>query len=159
MIENDIEDIIKVLKKKALQVKKIFYGLTFTILVIFILITLNMISLIPGAVIVIFLLFIVLMIYTTINSYNNDVQSLKKNELKSLEGDILAVFKSEDSIENTWKIYVNSGNKEYISFEIGEKISKNLTEGDIVNIVYTPNNKIIVSLKMVRKTVNIYRTR
>lgn len=154
MIGNNIEDIIKVLDKKMLRIKMCFYGLICLMLGVFMCTILNIISLITGFELINCILFIICTLYPKINSYSRDVQSLKRDELKKLEGDILKVFKFDNSVENTWGIHVNSGNKEYVTFEIGEKVAKKLTKGDVINVLYTPNKKIIVSLKMVKKIVN-----
>lgn len=153
MIENNTEDIIKVLKKGILEVKELFYGLSFGVLILLNLIVFGIIPFAIGMVSALCLLLIVLIIFPKINSYNNDIQHLKRSELNNLEGDLLAIFKSDDTVGDEWKIFVNSGNQEYVTFEIGEKIAKKLTEGDVIKVIYTPNNKIIVSFKMVRKII------
>lgn len=154
MIENNIEDIIKVLKKEISQVTALFYGLSLGVLILLSLMAFEIIPTIIGMVSALCLIFILLIMLPKINLYNNDIQSLKRNELNCLEGDLLAVFKSDDTISDEWMIFVNSGNQEYLQFEIGAQIAKDLAEGDVVNILYTPNNKIIVTFDVIRKIVN-----
>lgn len=155
MIQKNKDEVIKELKASIKKTKYIFWALMFAVIISLGLSFAQLLNITFGVIISLYFLCMSIFILPKINRYNFDINKIENGETLSYEGDLLAVYPSEDTLSGKeWTLLLNIGEKEYVELTVDSKVGTALGEGDIISVNLTPFNQIIMDLSLIRKISN-----